>query len=178
MKFVTKLSISLILLITVFASLPLFQSKTATEYLFEEMNKRYTIPRFSEIDRLKIRFRNHEQFFGEFVNEGEEDDLDLPNVVSYEVDVDPSDLNDSASQSDESESNSEDASEQEQPSLSNEEELLVDYLGNNGPLAINEDEYVQTSITDLLLDKYMQNTLLKSALIAKLSRTQESFAVV
>ena len=59
MKFVTKKNYTLILLLLLLSSLSVLECKSNgfDTNILNENNIQYTIPRFNEIDRLRIRFR-------------------------------------------------------------------------------------------------------------------------
>ena len=161
MKFVTTRKYTLILIIVLLNTLSMLIDSKMTEYDINAFDSEpdYDIRKLNEIDRLRIRFRKEEN--EESIEyDGDVDDLELPNIVeTYEQD--------------ESRNVSESY---ESLSFSRNEDKEYLYQNENGSLFINEDEY--NDMNELLVDKYLQNSFLKSAIIVKVTRNLQGFAIL
>ena len=168
MKFVTKKNYTLILLLLLLSSLSVLECKSNgfDTNILNENNIQYTIPRFNEIDRLRIRFRKDDIYSQDesFEYDGDLDDLELPNSVE-------TDGEDQL----EYETSQENYSNISGDSIQAEDSQYY-YTQKNGAVFIDEDSY--SNISELVIDKYMENTYLKSYIIVKMTKSRQGYAIL
>ena len=171
MKFVTKKNYTLILLLILLCSLSIIKcdsTRGCDSNMLNKINDRYSMPRFNEIDRLRIRFRKDDTYnqFETIEYDGDLDDLDLPNTLHN---------GEAFEEFERSESTEEDSNSSES---SNQENENAEYLYNdqNGSLFVNEGDY--SNLSELVIDKYLENAFLKHAIIVKMTRNMQNYAIL
>jgi hypothetical protein len=166
-----------VLLIATFSSFVegKFQKEDMEELEFEEYKQiKNQRPLLNRSDRLRIRFRleNSVKDYQHIIYDGDEDDLELPNVVYYNADDESADETSDASSEDET-----NKSKENHDTIFFGDDQLQLLFPENGPISMDDDD-APKGLGELVLDKYLQHTFLKSAVILQMTREKHGFAIL